>query len=156
NEPRPARTVATTDKPSLIVCVPLTCPVAQADRRSLRCASCDMRTFARPISSRGTTMPRRRPKKQPEAQDQANGAARTRAGRINKMQCVRDALDEMGNDAQPKDIQGFLKRRFGLDMDTKFISTYKGTILKEAARKSGVTRRPAAVAASSAPKVARG
>ena len=101
-------------------------------------------------------MPRGRPKKQPEAQDQANGAARTRAGRINKMQCVRDALDEMGNDAQPKDIQGFLKRRFGLDMDTKFISTYKGTILKEAARKSGVTRRPAAVAASSAPKVARG
>ena len=100
-------------------------------------------------------MPRGRPKKQPDTQSQGNGAGTTRGGRINKMQCVRDALDELGNDAQPKDIQGFLKRKFDLDMDTKFISTYKGTILRGTAKKSGGVRRPAAVAASNAPKAAR-
>jgi hypothetical protein len=95
-------------------------------------------------------MPRGIPKKKPEAQQQ-NGAGKTKGGRINKMQCVRDALGEMGNGAQPKDIQGFLKRRFNLDMDTKFISTYKGTILKEAARKSGIIRQPAATSPAPAP-----
>ena len=59
--------------------------------------------------------------------------------------CPR-ALGELGNDAQAKAIQDFLKRRFDLDMTTKHISTYKGSILKEAARKSGVIRQPAATA----------
>jgi hypothetical protein len=71
---------------------------------------------------------------------------KTRGGRINKLDCVRQALAELGNDAQPKDIQGFLKRKFGLDMNTKFISTYKGTILRGAAKKGGVVRRTAATA----------
>jgi hypothetical protein len=100
-------------------------------------------------------MPRGRPKQPPEptatAQGQANGAAKTKGGRINKLDCVRQALAELGNDAQPKDIQGFLKRKFGLDMNTKFISTYKGSILRGAAKKGGVVRRPSA-RVSSPPK----
>ena len=101
-------------------------------------------------------MPRGIPNKKPEptagAEGQANGTAKP-AGRkgINKLQCVRDALAELGNDAQTKDIQGFLKRKFNLDMNTKFVSTYKGTILREAAKKSGVIRQPAARVSSPAP-----
>jgi len=74
-------------------------------------------------------------------------AGRKKGKRVNKLQCVREAIAELGNDAQPKDIQDFLKRRFNLDMNTKFISTYKGTILRSAARESGVIREPAAAAA---------
>jgi hypothetical protein len=60
------------------------------------------------------------------------------------MQCVREALSELGNDAQPKDIQDFLRRKFRLDMTTQYISTYKSGVLKEAARKSGIIRLPTA------------
>jgi hypothetical protein len=76
---------------------------------------------------------------------------RKKGKRINKLQCVREALGELGNDAQPKDNQDFLKCRFNLDMTTKFISTYKGTVLREAARKSGIIRQPAARVSSPAP-----
>jgi hypothetical protein len=102
-------------------------------------------------------MPRGIPNKKQEpatgTEEQANGAAKP-AGRkgINKLQRVRDALTELGNDAQPKDIQGFLKRKFNLDMTTKFISTYKGTVLREAAKKSGVIRQPAVAPAPAPPK----
>lgn len=101
-------------------------------------------------------MPRGIPNKKPDAQGQAHGAVATRGGRINKMDCVRQALGELGDDARTKDIQGFLKRRFNLDMNTKMISTYKGSILKEAARKSGIIRKPAATSpAPATPKVAQ-
>ena len=88
-------------------------------------------------------MPRGIPNKKPDPQDQQNGTGRTKGGRINKLQCVRDALGELGNDAQPKDIQDFLKRRFDLEMNTKFIGTYKGNILRGKSGKSAIMRSPA-------------
>lgn len=101
-------------------------------------------------------MPKGRPKKQQDDQAPNGTAAGQEEGeRINKMQCVRDALGEIGNDAQPKDIQDFLKRRFDLDMNTKMISTYKGSILKGKSGKSGVIRQPAARVARESPKVER-
>jgi len=98
-------------------------------------------------------MPRGIPKKKPDEQEQGqqNGAGRTKGGRINKLQCVRDALAELGNDAQPKDIQDFLKRRFDLDMNTKFIGTYKGTILRGKSGQRGIMRTPAAIAPAEVP-----
>lgn len=100
-------------------------------------------------------MPRGRPKKQQEpattGPGQENGAGETKGGRINKMDCVRQALAELGDNAQPKDIQDFLLRKFDLDMNSKMVSTYKGTILKNPARKSGIIRRPAARVSSPAP-----
>ncbi len=109
-------------------------------------------------------MPRGIPNKKPEPAagtgEQASGAAkpagRKKGKKVNKMQRVRDAIAELGTDAQPKDIQGFLKRRFNLEMNTKFISTYKGSILREAAKKGGGVRQPAATApapAKASPKV---
>ncbi len=109
-------------------------------------------------------MPRGIPNKKQEpaagtgapADGAAKPAGRKRGKGVNKMQRVREALAELGNDAQPKDIQDLLKRKFGLDMNTKFISTYKGSILREAAKKGGGARQQTATApalAKASPKV---
>src|SRR5437868_1408973 len=88
-------------------------------------------------------MPRGRPKKRPDAQENDRQGGAQPGGRVNKMQCVREALQELGDAAQPKDLQDFLKRRFGLDMTTKHISTYKGGILKGKSGRGAPLRRPA-------------
>ena len=108
-------------------------------------------------------MPRGIPNKKHEptaaTQEQANGTAKPTGGKrakgINKMQCVREALGELGNEAQPKDIQDFLKRKFRLDMTTQYISTYKSGVLKEAVRKSGIIRLPAATPPTPAPALSK-
>jgi hypothetical protein len=53
----------------------------------------------------------------------------------NKMEAVRRVLAESGNDTKPLDIQGQLQKNFKITMDTATISTYKGTILRQGARK---------------------
>ena len=99
-------------------------------------------------------MPRGRPKKKPEeapkpeaqTPDRGDGEAAAPGpgeGRgINKMACVRQALAELGNEAKPKDIQDFLRREFQLAMDTKMISTYKGSLLKKAGGEGRSVRPP--------------
>jgi len=68
---------------------------------------------------------------------------RTAGGRVNKMECMRQTLAQIGSDAKPKEIQDHLKKTFGLTMSTKMISTYKGSIGKKAAQQSRVMRSPA-------------
>ena len=58
--------------------------------------------------------------------------------KITKMEAVRRALDELGPEAMPKAIQGFVMDRFGIEMNTDHISTYKGDIR----RKAGVQGKP--------------
>jgi hypothetical protein len=60
------------------------------------------------------------------------------AEKITKLEGVRRALEELGPEAMPTAIKGFVKDRFGLEMTTNHISTYKGNIL----RKAGVTSKP--------------
>ena len=65
-------------------------------------------------------MPRGIPNKKEEpaagTEEQANGTAkpagRKKGKKVNKLQCVREAIGELGTDAQPKAIQDFVKRRF--------------------------------------------
>jgi hypothetical protein len=64
---------------------------------------------------------------------------------------MRKTLAELGNDAQPKAIQEHLKKKFNVDMDTKLISTYKSGILRDAGKKRGSVRQPAASAPATAP-----
>jgi hypothetical protein len=81
-------------------------------------------------------------------------------GTISKQEAVRRALKELGPDAKPLVIQGFVKQTFGIDMGTDHISTAKGQILREpkkkGARKAGTRKQvagptaPAAAAASPA------
>jgi class 3 adenylate cyclase len=74
---------------------------------------------------------------------------RTSSGRLNKAACMRQALAKLGYDAKPKQIQGYLWKKFGLEMDTKMISTYKGTAKKTAAQ-SGLMQVSAVQAAEPA------
>jgi hypothetical protein len=45
---------------------------------------------------------------------------------------VRRALAELGRDAMPLRIKGFVKDHYGLEMTTSHISTAKGDILRKA------------------------
>jgi hypothetical protein len=63
-------------------------------------------------------------------------------GPVTKMEAVRQVLAEMGKDAKPAEMQPVIKERFGFDMSTDHISTYKGDILKKAKAKGG--KKPAA------------
>jgi hypothetical protein len=61
-------------------------------------------------------------------------AAQSNSEGLTKREGVRRALAELGPDAQPSDIQAFVKSRFGIDMDKALISSYK-TALKAAGNK---------------------
>jgi hypothetical protein len=93
-------------------------------------------------------MPRPKKKQAGDASSQGGGNGQTSGGKVNKMECVRQALSRLGNDAKPKDIQDFLQREFALPMDTKMISTYKGSILKGKSGQSRLMRSPAVRAAA--------
>ena len=50
---------------------------------------------------------------------------------ISKQEAVRRALGELGRDAKPTQMQGWIRDRFGIDMTTDHISTSKGHILRK-------------------------
>jgi hypothetical protein len=49
-------------------------------------------------------------------------------------------LAELGNDARPKDIQDFIRRKFAIDMVQQMISVYKGSLLQRSIQKRRVAR----------------
>src|SRR3954470_12306484 len=89
--------------------------------------------------------------------DNANakaGASAPKKG-MTKMEAVRRAMRELGKDTQPAKMQGFIKERFGFDMNPNHISACKGEIRKKAARsrsagKKTTAPRPAAKAQGTA------
>jgi hypothetical protein len=56
------------------------------------------------------------------------------------MDAVRRALDELGKDAMPKDIQRHIQERYGIAMTPEHVSTYKSSLLRK--RKGRRGRRP--------------
>ena len=50
---------------------------------------------------------------------------------ISKMEAVRKALSELSKDAQPVNIQSWVKQKFGLAMSTAHVSNYKTVILRK-------------------------
>jgi hypothetical protein len=64
------------------------------------------------------------------------------------MDAVRLALDELGQDATPKDIQRHVKERYGVKMTPEHVSTYKSSLLRK--RKGRRGRRPKGEAAPAA------
>jgi hypothetical protein len=72
---------------------------------------------------------------------------------ISKMEGVRRALTELGNDAMPGAIQKHIKEKFGIQMDPNMISNYKSAI--KSASNSAIIRSPA-VAAKASTKAAGG
>jgi hypothetical protein len=61
---------------------------------------------------------------------------------ISKQEAVRRALAELGKDAKPTRIQGWVKDEYAIDMTTDHISTAKGQILRKARRKKRAATKP--------------
>src|SRR4051794_29744753 len=62
---------------------------------------------------------------------------------ISKMDAMRQAVAELGLDAKNPDIEGFLKKKFKIDMDTKMISSYKSKLKEEAPKAPAAPKTPA-------------
>src|SRR5207247_2496650 len=63
-------------------------------------------------------------------QGQGNGAP---AGAITKMEAVRRALAELGNDAKLLPLQDWIKERLGIDMTTNHIADARSKIVRKEA-----------------------
>jgi hypothetical protein len=63
---------------------------------------------------------------------------------MTKKEAVRRALDELGRDAMPLRIKGFVKDRYGIEMSNDHVSVCKREILKEAGPANPPAAKPAA------------
>jgi hypothetical protein len=61
------------------------------------------------------------PRGKPNAQQESDP-------RTNKMEAVRQAMETLGPDASPLDIQKHVKDSFDVDMSANMISSYKSTV----------------------------
>jgi hypothetical protein len=83
---------------------------------------------------------------------QANGQAKEKL--TNKTEAVHRALDELGPDAKPLEIQAFVKDRFGVEISTKVVSIYKVKLAKRGRRRGRPKGK--AVTAAPAPRAGHG
>jgi hypothetical protein len=58
----------------------------------------------------------------------------------SKMGMVREALQELGDDAKPKAIYDHVKVKHGVDIQPAMISSYKSTIVGKGGGRSGALR----------------
>jgi hypothetical protein len=71
----------------------------------------------------------------------------------SKTDAVRRALETLGADAKPLDIQRFVKEHYDIDISTKVISVYKGKLGRTGRRRGRPGRKPRPEpAAASAPR----
>ena len=70
--------------------------------------------------------------------------SRTEGGekKVSQMGMVRIALDDIGADAKPLDIQAHIKSKFGVELPANIISNYKSQIKRHSSG-GGVGRRKA-------------
>ena len=67
---------------------------------------------------------------------------------LNKLQAVREVLDNNGKDTMPLDIQKAIKEKHGVKLSTSLISNYKGKLLGGVRKKS---RKPGPKPTAAAP-----
>ena len=76
-------------------------------------------------------------------------------GGITKKEAVRKALEALGRDAKPAQLQPYIKQTFGIDMTPGHITTAKGEILRGkgqgAQAKAGAAPKPQAPATAPEP-----
>ena len=70
--------------------------------------------------------------------------ATNQENRPNKTEAMRQALQALGYDAKPAQLKDHIKAKFGIDMSTTLISSYKTTLSKKAAGQSAITPKPTA------------
>jgi len=79
--------------------------------------------------------------------------------KITKIDAVRRALAELGKDATPTAIQGYLKDRLSIEITRDHASTAKGVVLRQGAKKMKAAKakppaaKPAATKAKPQPPV---
>jgi hypothetical protein len=78
-------------------------------------------------------------------------------GGITKMEAVRRALAELGRDAKPLQLRGWVKEKLGIEMSADHVSVCKGTILRKARgkRKAAVAVPQSSAARNEEPQVHR-
>ena len=64
----------------------------------------------------------------------AAASKKAQSNDISKMEAVRRALAELGQDASRTEIQSFVKERLGIEMNADVVSTYKADIARKAAK----------------------
>ncbi len=71
--------------------------------------------------------------------------AKAKAGdtgeKVNKTRLVEEALDTLGGDPGPKDIQDYIKQKHNLDLKYALVASYKSTIKNRRLKASGGGRR---------------
>ncbi len=71
------------------------------------------------------------------------------SAKINKTDCVREALTELGSEARAKEICAYILKTHGFEMSEKMASTYRATILRKGLhtpkKRGPVANRPAIV-----------
>ncbi len=73
----------------------------------------------------------------------------------SKMDCVRQAMAKLGFDAGRAEIQSFVKKQFGIEMNLDVVSSYKADIARKAAKaKAAMAKKPETRAAAPAAKTA--
>jgi len=70
----------------------------------------------------------------------AKGTADETEKAPSKMGLVRQALQELGDDAKPKEIFDYVREKHGVEIPPTMISSYKSTILGKGGDRSGAVR----------------
>lgn len=60
--------------------------------------------------------------------------------KVNKTRLVEEALDALGGDPGPKDIQDYIKQKHNLDLKYALVASYKSTIKNRRMKASGGRR----------------
>jgi hypothetical protein len=68
---------------------------------------------------------------QPTATAEQEGGSAESSGSVSKREMVRQAIDALGRTARPRQIHGYIREHFHLEMGRNHISSYKSQILKE-------------------------
>lgn len=89
-----------------------------------------------------------------EAATQAGAAKTQEKPAITKMEAMRRSLAKLGDNAPSQQLKSELKGRFGIEMTTKAIATYRSDILKKRAKSKAPARPTAARPETAKPKPA--
>ena len=78
-------------------------------------------------------------------------APQAKTNGLTKIEAVRQALAKLGKNAKPLELQGYIKKEFGIEMTADHVSTSKGDILRKKAAKGKSKSKAKAAPKAAAP-----
>ena len=73
--------------------------------------------------------------------------AKSKGGDVNKYALVTEALEALGYDAKPVEIDGYIKEKHNVEVSKAIISSYKSSIKSKKGKAAGAKRGPRSKAA---------